>query len=34
VAHIQQLGVGKLVKVVVRGKLHRRRGKTHFPLEL
>jgi hypothetical protein len=33
-AHTQQPGVGKLVKVVVRGKLHRRGGKTHFPHEL
>jgi hypothetical protein len=33
-AHTQQPGVGKLVKVAVGGKLHRRRGKTHFPLEL
>jgi hypothetical protein len=30
----QQPGVGKLVKVVVGGKLHRRGGKTHFPHEL
>jgi hypothetical protein len=26
--------VGKLVKVAVGGKLHRRGGKTHFPREL
>jgi hypothetical protein len=30
----QQPGVGKLVKVVVGGKLHRREGKAHFPHEL
>jgi hypothetical protein len=30
VAHTKQLGVGKLVKVGVGGKLHRRGGKTHF----
>jgi hypothetical protein len=34
VAHAQQPGAGKLVKVVVGGKLHRRGGKTHFPREL
>jgi hypothetical protein len=34
VAHTQQPGAGKLVKVVVGGKLHRRGGKTHFPCEL
>jgi hypothetical protein len=34
VAHTQQPEVGKLVKVAVGGKLHRRRGKTHFPWEL
>jgi hypothetical protein len=34
VAHAQQSKAGKLVKVVVRGKLHRREGKTHFPCEL
>jgi hypothetical protein len=34
VAHTQQQGAGKLVKVVVGGKLHRRGGKTHFPHEL
>jgi hypothetical protein len=28
----QQPGAGKLVKVVVGGKLHRRGGKAHFPL--
>jgi hypothetical protein len=28
VAHTQQPGAGKLVKVVVGGKLHRRGGKT------
>jgi hypothetical protein len=33
-AQAQQPGVGKLVKVVVGGKLHRRGGKTHFPHEL
>jgi hypothetical protein len=33
-AHAQQPGAGKLVKVVVGGKLHRRGGKTHFPCEL
>jgi hypothetical protein len=26
--------VGKLVRVVEGGKLHRRGGKTHFPYEL
>jgi hypothetical protein len=26
--------VGKLMRVVVGGKLHRRGGKTHFPHEL
>jgi hypothetical protein len=30
-AHAQQPGVGKLVKVALGGKLHRRGGKTHFP---
>jgi hypothetical protein len=30
----QQPGVGKLVRVVEGGKLHRREGKTHFPCEL
>jgi hypothetical protein len=30
----QQPGAGKLVKVAVGGKLHRRWGKTHFPREL
>jgi hypothetical protein len=34
VAHAQQPGAGNLVKAVVGGKLHRRRGKTHFPREL
>jgi hypothetical protein len=34
VAHAQQSEVAKLVKVAVGGKLHRRRGKTHFPREL
>jgi hypothetical protein len=34
VAHIQQPGAGKLVKVAVGGKLHRRVGKAHFPREL
>jgi hypothetical protein len=34
VAHAQQPGPGKLVKVVVGGKLHRRGGETHFPREL
>jgi hypothetical protein len=33
-AHAQQPGVGKLVKVVVGGKLHRRGEKAHFPCEL
>jgi hypothetical protein len=33
-AHAQQLRVGKLVKVAVGGKLHRRGGKVHFPHEL
>jgi hypothetical protein len=33
-ASAQQPGAGKLVKVVVRRKLHRRGGKTHFPHEL
>jgi hypothetical protein len=33
-AHAQQPGAGKLVKVAVGGKLHRRGGKTHFPHEL
>jgi hypothetical protein len=33
-AHTQQPGAGKLVKVVVGEKLHRREGKTHFPHEL
>jgi hypothetical protein len=30
----QQPGAGKLVKDAMGGKLHRRRGKTHFPREL
>jgi hypothetical protein len=30
----QQPGVGKLVRVEEGRKLHRRRGKTHFPHEL
>jgi hypothetical protein len=30
----QQSGAGKLVKVAVGGKFHRRGGKTHFPHEL
>jgi hypothetical protein len=34
VAHTQQPGAEKLVKVVVRRKLHRRGGKTHLPPEL
>jgi hypothetical protein len=34
VEHTQQPGVGKLVKVVVGGKLNRRGGKTHFLCEL
>jgi hypothetical protein len=33
-ACVQQPGVGKLVRVVEGGKLHRRGGKTHFPHEL
>jgi hypothetical protein len=33
-ACIQQPGVGKFVRVVEGGKLHRREGKTHFPREL
>jgi hypothetical protein len=33
-ATAQQPGVGKLVKAVVGGKLHRRGGKAHFPCEL
>jgi hypothetical protein len=33
-AHIQQSGAGKLIKVAVGGKLHRRGGRTHFPREL
>jgi hypothetical protein len=32
--HAQQPGVGKLVRVVEGGKLHRREGKTHLPCEL
>jgi hypothetical protein len=34
VAHTQQPGAGKLIKVMMGGKLHRREGKTHFPCEL
>jgi hypothetical protein len=34
VAHAQKPVVGKLVKVAVGGKLHRRGGKTHFPSEM
>jgi hypothetical protein len=34
VAYAQQSGVGKLLKVAVGGKLHRRGRKTHFPWEL
>jgi hypothetical protein len=34
VAHTQQPGAGKPVKVVEGGKLHRKGGKTHFPHEL
>jgi hypothetical protein len=34
VAPAQQPGMGKLVKVAVGRKLHRRGGKTHFPHEL
>jgi hypothetical protein len=34
VAPTQQSAAGKLVKLAVRGKLHRRKGKTHFPCEL
>jgi hypothetical protein len=30
----QKAGAGKLVKVAVGGKLHRREGKTHLPHEL
>jgi hypothetical protein len=30
-AHAQQSGVGKLVKVVVGGKLHRKEGKDPLP---
>jgi hypothetical protein len=33
-AHTQQSGAGKLVKVAVGGKLHRRGGKAHFSHEL
>jgi hypothetical protein len=33
-APTKQPGVGKLVKAVVGGKLHRRGGKAHFPCEL
>jgi hypothetical protein len=34
VAHAQQPGAGKLIKVAEGGKLHRRGGKAHFPHEL
>jgi hypothetical protein len=34
VAHAQKQGAGKLVKVVIGGKLHREEGKIHFPHEL
>jgi hypothetical protein len=34
VSHAQKSGAGKLVKVAVGGKLHRRGGKTHFSCEL
>jgi hypothetical protein len=34
VAHTQKPGAGKLVKVAVGGKLHRRGGKAHFLCEL
>jgi hypothetical protein len=33
-AHIQQSGAGKLVKVAVGGKLHKRGEKAHFTCEL
>jgi hypothetical protein len=33
-ASAQQPGAGKLVKVTVEEKLHRKEGKTHFPHEL
>jgi hypothetical protein len=33
-AQSQQQGVGKLVRVVEGGKLHRGGGKTHFPREV
>jgi hypothetical protein len=33
-AHAQQPEAGKLVKVAVGGKLHRRWGKAYFPCEL
>jgi hypothetical protein len=33
VAHTQKTGAGKLVKVAVGGKVHRRGGKAHFPYE-
>jgi hypothetical protein len=33
-AHAQQSGEGKLVKVTVGGKLHKRGGKAYFPCEL
>jgi hypothetical protein len=34
VAHTQQSGAGKLVKLAVGGKLHKRGEKAHFPSEL
>jgi hypothetical protein len=34
VAQAQQPEAGKLVKVAMGGKLHKRGGKTHFPCEL
>jgi hypothetical protein len=33
-AHAQKSGAGKLIKVAVGGKLHRREEKTHLPCEL
>jgi hypothetical protein len=32
--HTKQPGVGKLVRVAEREKLHKKGGKTHFPCEL
>jgi hypothetical protein len=32
-AHAQQPGTGKLIKLAEGEKLHRRRGKTHTPRE-